>query len=295
MRLLRSMLFVPGNNMRMITKAAALPSDAVILDLEDAVPMQDKETARIFVKDSLETVKAGGTTVVVRVNSFATGLLEGDLDSAVSPSLDCVMVPKVDSKADITTAEKMIAEREAGSGAKHGSIEIMPLLETAKGVLNAFEIAGSSTRVIALGFGAVDFTRDLGTSWSPDAIELLYPRAHISMAAHARGVQPIDTPWVNLQDREGLVKDSKLARQLGFAGKMVIHPDQINPVNTVFSVSKEEVEYARKVAATFMEAKKAGAGAISLEGKMIDEANFRQMQDLLLKAEAIEKKMKKEG
>lgn len=284
------MLFTPGNNMRMIYKAGALGADAVILDLEDAVPMAEKETARIFVKDSIEQVAAGGVQVFVRTNAFTTGLAEEDLNWTVQAGLDGIVLPKAESKDDVLETEKLIAVLEKERGLEAGSLVIIPTLETARGVMNAYEIAMASQRVVAIAFGAVDFTRDMGINLSREGTELLYARSRIAVAARAAEVQAIDTPRIDVADREGLVRDSERGRQLGFRGKLLIHPSQIEPVNRVFSPSEDEVEYARKVVEAFSEAEAKGLGAISLDGKMIDVANFRQAQDLIALAEAIAQK-----
>jgi len=290
MRLLRTLLFTPGNNMRMIYKAGTLGADAVILDLEDAVPMAEKETARIFVKDCIEQVAAGGVQVFVRTNAFTTGLAEEDLNWTVQAGLHGIVLPKAESKDDVLETEKLIAVLEKERGLEAGSLVIIPTLETARGVMNAYEIAMASQRVVAIAFGAVDFTRDMGINLSGEGTELLYARSRIAVAARAAEVQAIDTPWIDVADREGLVRDSERGRQLGFRGKLLIHPSQIEPVNRVFSPSEDEVEYARKVVEAFSEAEAKGLGAISLEGKMIDVANFRQAQDLIALAEAIAQK-----
>lgn len=293
MKILRTMLFVPGNNMRMIHKAATLEADAVILDLEDAVPMAEKETARIFVRDSIELVKSGGPEVFARVNALTTGLTAEDLDAVICETLDGIILPKSDSKADILKVQGLIGKVEKKRGLD-SSCSIVPLIETAKGVLNVDEIASAGKRVIALSFGAVDYARDMGIDLSPEGIELLYPRSKIAVAAKAASIQAIDTPFVDIMNKEGLVEDSRLARKLGFKGKLVIHPSQIDAVNQIFSPTVEQIEYARKVIAAFKEAEEMGSGAVSLGGKMIDAANFRQSEDLLSLAEAIaERKSKK--
>lgn len=287
MRLLRTMLFTPGNNMRMIYKAGTLGADAVILDLEDAVPLAEKETARIFIKDSIEQVAAGGVQVFVRTNAFTTGLAEEDLNWIVQARLDGIVLPKAESKEDVLETGKLITALEKERALKPGGLVIIPILETARGVVNAYEIVMASQRVVAVAFGAVDFTREMGINLSREGTELFYARSHIAVAARAAEVQAIDTPWIDVADREGLVRDSERGRQLGFRGKLLIHPSQIEPVNEVFSPSEDEVEYARKVVEAFSEAEAKGLGAISLDGKMIDAANFRQAQDLIAWAEAI--------
>lgn len=292
MLLLRTMLFVPGNNMRMLHKAGTLDADAIIIDLEDAVPIEDKETARVFVRDGIEKVSKAESMVFVRVNGLATGLAGQDLEESVCEGLDGIVLPKAESKKDILDTEAILEKIEKQKGLRVGSIIIVPILETAKGVLNAAEVAFASKRVAGLSFGAVDFTRDLGVSLSKEGTELSYPRAHIALAARAAGIPSVDTVFIDIMDREGLIRDSKAAKQLGFRGKLLIHPNQIQPVNEIFTPTQQEVEYCKRVVATFKEAQTRGAGAISLDGKMIDYANYRQAEDILAIWNAIIKRKK---
>jgi len=292
MLLLRSMLFVPGNNMRMLHKAGTLDADAIIIDLEDAVPMEDKETARVFVRDGIETVRKGESMVFVRVNGLTTGLTGQDLEESVCEGLDGIVLPKAESKKDILDVETILERVEKQKGLKAGSIIILPILETAKGVLKAAEVAFASKCVAGLSFGAVDFTRDLGVSLSKEGVELSFPRAYVALAARAAGIPAVDTVFIDIMDREGLIRDSKAAKQLGFRGKLLVHPNQIQTVNEVFSPTQQEVEYCKRVVAAFKEAQARGAGAISLDGKMIDYANYRQAEEILAIWDAIIKRKK---
>jgi citrate lyase subunit beta/citryl-CoA lyase len=284
------MLFVPGNSMRRIYKAGKLEVDAVILDLEDAVPLSDKETARIFVRDSIGMLGMGGADVFVRVNALSTGLTEEDLWFTVQEGLTGVVLPKCESKGDVSRLEDTISKLEAERGIEIGSVALLPLIETPRGLINAYEIATSSSRIIALGFGAVDFTRELGTRTTPEGVETLYARSHLVISATAAGIQAIDTPWVDLMDMEGLIRDARLARQLGFRGKMAIHPRQIRPLNEIFTPSDEEIRFARLVVEEFEKAQAAGRGAISVEGTMIDLAGYKKAKELLSLIDAIERK-----
>ena len=169
----------------------------------------------------------------------------------------------------------------------------MPLLETAKGVMNAEKIAPASERIIGLCFGALDFTRDMGTTQSREGSEIFYARSKIALVANAYNIQPIDTPWFNLADAEGLDRDASFARRLGFKGKLLIHPEQIERVNQIFSPSEGDVAYAEKVVKAFREAERQGQGAVSLQGKMIDVASFNQAEALLEYAQLIAEKAKK--
>ena len=294
MIVLRSMLFVPGNSMRMITKAATLATDAIILDLEDAVPLPDKMTARIMIRDSIKAIKSGGSYVFVRVNALTTKLTAEDLRFVIVDGLDGIMLAKTETKSDIVELDSMIAEAEKASGLEPQSLKVVPLIESAKGVMNAYEIASASERVIALAFGSGDYYGNLGrsiASLSPEQTELLYARSQIVNSSAAAGVQAIDTVFFGLlTDREGFVKESMLAFQTGFKGKLLIHPTQIEPANEVFSPSQEEAEYARRVVQAFEEAEARGLGAISFEGKMIDYMNYRQAKDLVSSVESIAEK-----
>ena len=290
MRVLRSMLFTPGNNPRMIDKAATLGADAVILDLEDAVPMAEKDTARVLVKDAVEVVGAQGTQVFVRPNAIGTGLTAEDLRWSVQRGLTGIVLPKTESREQVLEAVDWIRALEAERDLDPGSVVLMPLLETAKGVLSAQEIAAASERIVAVAFGAVDYTRDMGTSLSAEAIELFYAQSYIALVARAYGVQAIDSPCITIRDQEVLVAEARRSRQLGYRGKLLIHPGQIEPVNQVFSPSEEEVAHAQRVVDAFRQAEAQGLGAISLDGTMIDVANARQAKDLLSWAEAIHRK-----
>ena len=270
--------------MRMITKAATLPADAIILDLEDAVPLPDKETARIMIRDSIKGIKLGGSYVFVRVNALTTNLTAEDLKFVAVEGLDGLMLAKTETKSDIVELDSMLEETEKGLGLEPRSLKVVPLIESAKGVINAYEIASASERIIAVAFGAGDYYRDLGrsASFSPEQTELLYARSRIVNCSVAAGVQAIDTVFFGLlTDREGFMKETMLALQLGFKGKLLIHPTQIKPVNKAFSPSPDEAEYARRVVEAFEEAQARGLGAISFEGKMIDYMNYKQAKDLV--------------
>jgi len=296
MIVLRSMLYVPGNSVRMAVKAATLPVDAVILDLEDAVPLADKETARILTRDLIKLVKQRGSYVFIRVNSLITDLTAEDLKHTAIEGLDGVMLAKTETGSDVTELDKMLTEVEQAVGLAPKSVKVIPLVETAKGVVNCFQIASASERVVAIAFGAGDYYRDLGrdiTQLSREETELIYARSQIVNTSTAAGVQAIDTPFLGLlTDRERFLGEVKLAAQLGFKGKQCIHPSQIEPVNSMFSPSQAEAEHAKRVAEAFEEAQARGLGAISFEGKMVDYMTYRQAKDTLATAQIIDDKKK---
>jgi citrate lyase subunit beta/citryl-CoA lyase len=299
MRVLRSMLFVPGNNWRMIERAKKENEDAVILDIEDAVPIGEKETARWFIKDAIPMFSAAFIDTFVRVNSPATGLISDDLHFAVQQDLTGIVLPKSESRADIMRLDRIIRREERTKRIKLGSVAILPLIETARGVLNAQDIAEASKRVVALAFGAADYMRDLGRSYiamSETEAEILYARSRLALASRVAGVPAVDTPFFGLTiDEKGLVRQAMLAAQLGFKGKLVIHPGHVDPVNQVFTPSKEDVEQSRKIMEAYEEAAKRGLGAASLEGRMIDYATYEMAKEQLSFVEAIENRKEKRG
>jgi len=299
MMVLRSLLFVPGHIMRMIHKAATLPADAIIFDLEDAVPLPDKETARILVRDTMPAVKSGGAYIFVRINALTTKLTAEDIKYVATKDLDGIVLSKAEEGADVGEVAGMLEDREKALGLESGTFKIIPLVETAKGVINAYEIAAASVRTVAVGFGAGDYYRDLGRSvaaLSPEQTELLYARSQTVVASRAAGVPALDTAFFGLlTDKEGFTKEARHALQLGFKGKMLIHPDQIEIVNRIFSPSPEEAEYAQKVVLAFEEAQSRGLGAISFEGKMIDIMSYGQAKDLVNLVETIAEREQKRG
>ncbi len=303
-RIMRSMLYVPANSWRMITTATTEGADAVILDLEDGCPMPEKETARIFARDSVAMLKEHGIDVFVRVNSLETGLTPTDISYVVVQGLDGIMLAKTESAEDIINVDKLLQEEEQEKGLKPNSMALIALLETPRGILNLREIIAASQRVIALGFGAGDFSREMGagmgvTKLSPEEYfpMVLHARSSIAMAARAAGIQAIDTPFFGLLiDLEGLARESEKVKLLGFSGKQLTHPRHVAVVNEVFSPAKEDVDFAKRVVGAYEEAKAMGLGATSLGGKMIDYGTFKRAEALLALAGAIEEKDKrKEG
>jgi len=283
LRLLRSLLFVPANNWRLIESARRVDPDAVIFDLEDAVPIGDKETARWFVKDAIKLLKEENQNVIVRVNSLATGLVEEDLKFAIQEGVDGIMLPKSESREDILGLERLMEKEEKEKGL--AEIGMIPLVESARGILNAFEVASAGGRLVAVGFGAADYMRDFGRSYftlSPDETELLYARSCLVISSRAAGIQAIDTPFLGtIIDKEGLAREAKMASSLGFRGKMCIHPMHIEPINQAFSPSEREVESARNIVEAYEEARKRGLGATSVEGRMVDEATYRMAKETI--------------
>lgn len=284
---LRSLLFAPGNVTRRVEKALGSAADAVILDLEDAVPISEKEMVRPVVAAALTQRRT--TACYVRVNALDTGLTIDDLTAVVSAGLDGIMVPKVETPADLEKIDWYMGYLEKKSSLPPGAIDLIPLVESARGVENAQAIAGAVARVKRLCFGAVDYTADLGIDLTADGTEILYARARLVSASRSAGLEPpIDTVYPKIRDAEGLLEDTLRARRLGFQGKLIIHPEQIEPVNRIFTPSEEELAFARKVVSAFREAEAKGHAAITLEGgKFVDYPVVQNARRLLQLAEQI--------
>jgi citrate lyase subunit beta/citryl-CoA lyase len=277
---LRSLLFVPGNKARMLKKARTLPADAVILDLEDGVPAGEKAIARESVRHALESGEYG-PYVVLRLNAFHTGLSEDDLSEAFSAQVDAVCLPKVETARDVERLASLLAQIESRHDLPPGRIQIHLMVETASGVLNAYEMARASQRVRALCLGGEDLARDLGAVRTKEGQELAFARAQMVLFARAAGAQGIDTIYTDLTDPDGLLEDASFARQLGYSGKLVIHPGQIQPVHQAFALSTEEIAYASRVLEAFSAAEERGDGVIALDGQMIDAAVVARAREIL--------------
>ncbi|MBI2861467.1 MAG: CoA ester lyase [Chloroflexi bacterium] len=276
---MRSLLFVPGNRERMLERAPMAGADALILDLEDAVPTSEKETARRMVAQSLPSL--AGQCVFVRINGLTTGYASEDLEATVGPGLAGVVLPKVEAEADVRDVDALLSDIERKQSVEPGVMELIVSIETARGVLAAPAIASASPRMRGLFFGSEDFTRDIGAELTSEGLELLYARSAVVVAAVAAGVQPIDAVYVNYQDRDGLERDARFGRQLGFKGKCVIHPSQVAIVNHVFSPTQEEIDWARRVVAAFADAEARGLATLSLDGRMVDLATLEKAHRLL--------------
>jgi len=291
------MLFVPGNSTRFIHSSLKLPTDAIILDLEDSCPMPDKSMGRTLIRDSLDQLGSAGFEVWVRPNGTSTGLLEADLDAVVRKGLCGILLPKVEDPKEVVTLEDMLNERERKNGVVQGSIAVIPTIESAKGSLNVLEICTASKRNVGVGFGAADYLRDFGrdaVEISKEGTEVLYTRSRIAIAARIKGILAIDTVFFGLiTDEEGLRRESKMVLQLGFNGKFVIHPKQIGPVNEVFSPASKDIDHAKRVIEAFNEAQNRGLGATILDGRLIDIAFVNLAKNTLAMADAIMEKERK--
>ncbi|MBE6544463.1 MAG: CoA ester lyase [Ruminococcaceae bacterium] len=282
----RSLLFLPGNNPNMLINAAYLGSDAVIFDLEDAVSPAEKDAARILVRNTLKYM-ALGCEKIVRINSVDTSFWKADIDYILPQGPQLVLLPKVSMASDVLIVDAYMTEVENRLGLEKGSVGIMPLIETALGVENAFSIATSCDRVKALFLGAEDLTADLQCKRTKEGKEIEYARTRLVVAARAAGIDVYDTPFTDVNDDEGIVVDANYAKSLGFTGKASISPRHVEVINEVFSPTMAEIEYAYDVIEAINTAKKQGKGAISLNGKMIDAPIVARAERTIAMAKAL--------
>ncbi|MFH1381515.1 MAG: CoA ester lyase [Chloroflexota bacterium] len=284
MLILRTMLSIPGNQERKIDKARQVPADVLRLDLEDSVPVTEKESARKIVTTSITQLAASGRTVFVRINSLPTPFAKEDIRAVVMPGLKGICLPKSESADDMRQADVMIIQAEKEAGLQVGAIGLVGVIESPKGVINAYEIARACPRIIAIAFGAEDYALEMGIDRTREGAEISYPRMAIAVACHAVNVVAIDCVYPDVRDKEGLIADTKLAKQMGFQGKLVIHPDQVEPVNQIFVPSEEEIAEARRIVAAFDAATKQGLASVSVDNKMVDTPVAERARLLLARA-----------
>lgn len=290
---LRSVMYTPGNNEKLINKAPGLGADVLVLDLEDTIPPTEKEEARAMVKESIKKVAEGGSSVYVRVNGWDTPLTEEDLEAVVQPDLDGIVLPMTDKREHVVDLDKKLTKLEEENGIEPGTIALQLLIETALGVLNAYECGIASERVNSLVFGAVDYVRDMRVELTKQGEEILHARSEVAIAARAAGLVAIDTPWPPYKDVEGFKEDTRKGRKLGYEGRMLIHPNQIEPSHIIYTPPTEDVEKAREIVKVFeKEGIKKGTASIPYKGEMIDWPVYRREKDLLAKAKLIAQKEK---
>ncbi|HPS67806.1 MAG TPA: aldolase/citrate lyase family protein [Holophaga sp.] len=270
-RLRRTMLFVPGNNPAMVKDAHIYGSDSIIFDLEDSVSPGEKDAARLLVRCSLEALDYGPTERVVRINALDTPWAGEDIRAMVAAGIEVVRLPKTESAEDIRKLEGLVAEAERTFGRPAGSVRLMAALESPLAVINAYEIAKASPRMVAIALSAEDYVTCLKTTRSREGVELAEARGRIVIAAKAAGIMAIDTVFSDVADEEGFAREVALVKQMGFDGKSVINPNQIPVVHAAYLPRKEEVLKARRILQAAEEAEARGSGVTSLDGKMIDK------------------------
>jgi len=278
--LFRSLVFVPGNNPRFLEKAKSFSADVVCFDLEDSVPDKEKKKARVLIKNALKKRNQYSASIFARTNSPDSGKIEADLKEIVQKGIDGIVIPKVNSAKELKKIEKTISSLEKKRKIK--GIRLMPSIESALGVVNCYEIASASKRIDALVFGIFDLLNDMGieyTKGNPRGAK--YSRYKVPVAAAAAGVAAIDGIWQDLKDKKGFTQDCQVGKSLGYAGKSVIHPDQIKTVHKIFHPSKPEIAWAKKVCSVYEKSTKKGKGATVVDGKMIDEVHYKWAKAVL--------------
>ena len=288
MDLFRSIIFVPGNRPNMLERALSFKADIIMVDLEDSVPPAEKENARELAREWIPQLAQAGRRVMVRLNSLDTGLTAGEAATVVGPDLYGISLGKPESLWDIQETDRILNAAESSAGLEPGRIKLIPWIENARAVTGAQQIASASPRVIAVAFGAEDYTNDMSIPRTDTGEEVHFPRSTVPVAARAAGVASLDSPFVRFRDPEGLYQDAQVARRLGYTGKFAIHPSQIDIINETFSPSENEIEYARQVVEVWNRAEAEGRGSVDLDGRMIDVPVFKRAQNLLFLAEAIE-------
>jgi citrate lyase subunit beta/citryl-CoA lyase len=287
---IRTALFVPGNRPDRVDKAVNSGADAVIIDLEDSVPLAQKEETRPKVREKI--FEHRDRKIIIRVNALGSGLLQGDLDEVIVKDLNFIIAPKVESVEHINEIDRRLLDAEKKKGIEAGTVAVIPLIESARAVQNISRIISETTdsrRIVTVAFGAADYTLDMGIEMTREGTELSYPRSRIAVACRAAGIEPpLDTPFmIDLKDIEALKADAMRAKRLGFQGKLCIHPNQIEPCHAIFSPTREEILYAEKVVQAFEEAESKGVGAFQLDGKFIDYPVVNRSRRILKLAAAI--------
>jgi len=285
-KLRRTGLYIPGNNPAMIQNAGIFGADSVVLDLEDAVSINEKDSARFLVRNALNNINYGNTEVIVRINSLSTPYGREDLEVIGRVHPDGIRLPKAESIQDVQEVDGILSRIEKEKGFKKGSIKIMPVIESAKGLFNVFEIVKASKRVAVINFGAEDYTADIGAQRTKEGKELFDIRTRILLVARVAGIDVQDSVFAYVHDIEGLIRETKFIKQLGFDGKSVIHPNQIKPVHQVFTPTEEEIKNAKRIISAIEEAKRRKSGVVSLDGRMVDAPVAAKAQRVLKYAQA---------
>jgi len=299
----RTLLFIPGNNKRFLEKSRLLYPDILCFDLEDSVPISEKSIAREMIIQSLSNNNHSLNRIdintnnkidnanhkykdlpqlFVRINSFESGLYEQDLDSVICESLDGIVIPKVNSDSELEEITEIIDTIEKKRNLQK-TIRLIPSIESSQGVVNSYHIAKYNSRICSLLFGVFDYLYDMKLDYDNEGIEYSYARAKIPVDARAAGIPALDSIWQKVDDLDGLQRDAKTAKKLGYAGKSIIHPKHIEPVHNVFVPSQNEIEWAKKVISTLNEIQQHGdkRGAFKVDGKMIDAVHFKQAKLIL--------------
>lgn len=278
---LRSMLFVPAYNKKFLDSALRKNADALILDLEDSVPEAYKADAREILREYLKKEEFQNRVIFIRLNPIESGVLLEDLEVSMNNNVNGFVLSKIYTNEDIQYYDNLISKYEADHEIKKGHFKFLPLIETTSAVLDVYNIAKTSDRIIGLAFGGEDFLDDLHGIHGESPRTFDYPRAKIALAARSAGVLPIDTPYLDLHDDDGFIEEESVSFEMGFAGCMLIHPSQIELANRCFMPCEEEVEKSRRIFAAIREAEKKGSGVAMLDGKMIGPPMRKRAEKVL--------------
>src|ERR671911_1195152 len=302
----RTLLFIPGNNKKFLDKSKSIYPDILCFDIEDSVPLSEKSIGREMISQTLKsythnlTIKDTNNNtnnkfnednntddnhspqIFVRINSFESGLYEQDLESIICDQLDGIVIPKVNSETELEKIIIMIENLEKQRNI-HKTISLIPSIESSQGVVNSYDIAKFDSRICSLIFGVFDYLYDMKLDYVDEGIEYSYARAKIPVDARAAGIPALDSIWQKVDDIEGLQRDAKIAKRLGYAGKSIIHPKHIEPVHNVFVPSQNEIEWAKKVVSRLNQIQEKGdkRGAFKIDGRMIDAVHFKQAKLIL--------------
>jgi citrate lyase subunit beta-like protein len=282
----RAFLYMPGDDRRKIEKSTTLGVDCVCMDMEDGVAISRKSEARAVIAQAMKDLDFGISERCIRINSFGSGFEKFDLAAAIATNPDSIVLPKVETAAQVRSISEYIEIYEQSSKMNIGSIRLLVGVETARGVLNLREIAEADKRLDAIIFGAEDYAASVGATRTKEAMEVLYARSAVVNACAAHELQAIDMVYIDFRDIEGLRSEAEQAAGLGFSGKQIIHPNQVAAVQEAFTPSAEAIEYAQRVAAAFASSQKEGKGAFALDGKMIDMPLLRNAKKVLDRAKA---------
>jgi citrate lyase subunit beta / citryl-CoA lyase len=288
MKPIRSMLFVPGSKENWFNKIPEYSSDTIILDLEDSVPNNLKETARKSVAQVISPLASDNQRIYVRINRGPYGFDIKDLEAIIQPELEGIVLPKLNGPEDIDTLTSIVSEIEHKKNIEIGTTKFIATLETARSIYLAYEI-GIKDRVVALaGVSPAngDVARSVGYQWTKEGLERIYIRSHVVLAARAAEIIPIGGLWQDVHDLKGLKEAATFNRQLGFAGEMIVHPSNVPVINIVYSPSEQEIDHYKRMIETFETALREGAGAVLFEGEHIDYAHVNTARQMLKFAES---------
>jgi citrate lyase beta subunit len=286
MRARRALLYMPGDDLHKIQKATTLNVDCICMDMEDGVAANRKNEARSVIASALQSLDFGRSERLARINPVGSGLENQDLAAVLPAHPDGIVVPKVESAAQVSWVSEKIAQAESENGWHSGSILLIVLVETARAIINLAEIASASPRLQALIFGAEDLAGDIGMMRTREGWEIFYARSAVVTHAAAFNMQAIDMVFTDFRDQDGLNKEAIQGSQMGFAGKQIIHPNQVEPVQRAFTPSTEEIIQAERVMQAFTQHQAAGLGAFALDGKMVDAPIVKAAERVLTRARA---------